>query len=503
MSWGMDWLGLEEDADERAIKRAYARQLRSTRPDEDPAGFQRLHEAYQAALAWVKYRDGHTLGSAEVQEVETGLAHATQCRPDLGDTLAGVSPVHTDAQALHDPVISVTSGGAVAEVPPVRPDLQLPPVAPPALDVERFARRVTKKACRIDSHAMAQWLTAQPELWSVGDKPRIGEAVLQRLQRVDAPIHESTFDALADCFGWNDVGSGVDPLDLEECRERLHGLWLFRLDEVDDPTVYRAPLRPSPAPGEDDRRVARLRRPWNRLRALMSATLPGRAHEMGEVLARFRAKAGSRPLQPRQIEFWQALNRRNEVNGTKIQLAMFRSALLGVGVAALILVKGIADGFAGGHRGYWGDLQPALIVGLSLLVLGSMILPLVGFVQWQAGAEHPRPRGWIVRLLVIPVLACAALWLMRGTDVRLAGVTLAWPVAALAMIRLLARGPFRMKFSPWMIGVVVILLPWLEKFGAVLAVGEIAAIGALLLWATDAVAQVPLSNAPRKPRGHP
>ncbi len=39
-------LGLDEDADERAVKRAYAQRLRSTRPDEDPEGFRvRLRRA--------------------------------------------------------------------------------------------------------------------------------------------------------------------------------------------------------------------------------------------------------------------------------------------------------------------------------------------------------------------------------------------------------------------------------------------------------------------------
>ncbi|WNH53981.1 hypothetical protein [Stenotrophomonas oahuensis] len=43
MSWGLEWLGLDAGADERAIKRAYAQRLRHTRPDEDPEAFQLLH----------------------------------------------------------------------------------------------------------------------------------------------------------------------------------------------------------------------------------------------------------------------------------------------------------------------------------------------------------------------------------------------------------------------------------------------------------------------------
>jgi len=45
-------LGIEQEgASERDVKRAYARLLKQHRPEDDPAGFQRLHTAYQRALA--------------------------------------------------------------------------------------------------------------------------------------------------------------------------------------------------------------------------------------------------------------------------------------------------------------------------------------------------------------------------------------------------------------------------------------------------------------------
>ena len=57
-------LGLDADADARAIKRAYAAALKTVRPDEDPEGFQRLNEAYRAALQWAQSRGAHEDESA-------------------------------------------------------------------------------------------------------------------------------------------------------------------------------------------------------------------------------------------------------------------------------------------------------------------------------------------------------------------------------------------------------------------------------------------------------
>ena len=46
-------LGVEQFADKKSIKIAYAKQLKLHRPDEDPEGFKQLHRAYKSALNWV------------------------------------------------------------------------------------------------------------------------------------------------------------------------------------------------------------------------------------------------------------------------------------------------------------------------------------------------------------------------------------------------------------------------------------------------------------------
>ena len=64
-------LGLESEANERDIKRAYARLLKEHRPDQDPEGFQRIRQAYEAATEQLKWRD--VLQPHQGQDAEDAL----------------------------------------------------------------------------------------------------------------------------------------------------------------------------------------------------------------------------------------------------------------------------------------------------------------------------------------------------------------------------------------------------------------------------------------------
>lgn len=65
-------LEITEGSDARNIKRAYATKLKVTRPDDDPQGFQKLHDAYKWALELDKYRQ------QQEQEQQERLAQQQQ-----------------------------------------------------------------------------------------------------------------------------------------------------------------------------------------------------------------------------------------------------------------------------------------------------------------------------------------------------------------------------------------------------------------------------------------
>lgn len=87
MAWPWSELGLPGPAGPEEVKHAYAQTLKQVHPEEDPEGFQRLHQAYQAA---------RRMARTFVRSAPIGTQPATEDDPDFEDLSS--QPDDTDTQ---------------------------------------------------------------------------------------------------------------------------------------------------------------------------------------------------------------------------------------------------------------------------------------------------------------------------------------------------------------------------------------------------------------------
>jgi hypothetical protein len=115
-------LNLSLDADERAVKRAYAAALKETRPDDDPLAFQALVAARDRALDWVRRRGTGTLIPVleEVAERpgQRDVAPIGETAPSLvSDTSPDQSDQATEAGFVKQGAVTVLPTDAPLDLP--------------------------------------------------------------------------------------------------------------------------------------------------------------------------------------------------------------------------------------------------------------------------------------------------------------------------------------------------------------------------------------------------
>ena len=250
----LDWFGLPPEADEREIKRAYARRLRTVRPDEDPAGFQQLHEMYQRALAWqaraammAMAPDEDEAGEDDGEELERAGEIAAPVQPP---PMPKLPPMRSAPQMPHVP--NVPPAPHMPHVPPAAPAPQIPRVppaaapapmpppppvpdrhqpwrpvqfgqpptaaAPQVFDLQVFIEAYLKLAPLGDPRQLKTWLHEQPALWSLQIKQQVGRALIQRLLQEVPPIDAASMDATLGFFDLEHTQSGVDAMHLHQLR---------------------------------------------------------------------------------------------------------------------------------------------------------------------------------------------------------------------------------------------------------------------------------------------
>lgn len=223
MHWALSTLGVGPDADERAIKRAYAAKLKTTRPEEDPQGFQALNEAYRTALAWCSARDADEEQPARPAVVEAGDGHRTD----------ETSAPETTPDAVSPPAIETTREAPVASSDDTAESEGEP------FDAERFFDDCFAAARDGDPRVIDRWLNAQPILWSLQHKAMIGHWLLRAMHERTPPMPDRSFDRIAQFFGYHELHGGYDPLALQGLRTRVNDAWRWTRQASQQPAVAK------------------------------------------------------------------------------------------------------------------------------------------------------------------------------------------------------------------------------------------------------------------------
>lgn len=143
-------LGLDDAADIGTIKRAYAKLLRTHRPDEDAVAFQRLHDAYEACLQQVHWR---ALDEDDADPDDGHVDAAPDALRDAGNEydIAPAAP-QTDTEATEGAGFSLDAFF----------DEFLPVAREPRTDIDA-------------------WLRVHPALYSIADRAQVADALVWRL----------------------------------------------------------------------------------------------------------------------------------------------------------------------------------------------------------------------------------------------------------------------------------------------------------------------------------
>lgn len=428
MSWAHEHLGIDLDADERAIKRAYAAKLRATRPDEDPEGFQQLNEAYQTALAMLRHRLAQEAFAAQESDTDSEPQAPAEA-PAVEATAANAQPEDVD----HDGSTAAEPQPAEAEaVDDGEPQGE-------AITLDQFLDACLDAGGDGDPRVLEDWLRAQPVLWSLEHKAMIGHWLLRLMDARLPPMTERNFDILAEFFGYNDLHAGYDPLALQRLRARLVEAWRALQAERRSRKHTRRP-GPSPAhsfawlaeqrqqrqqqqPKIDEERekaaymhrLLRLHgyliRPASTWKNLWTSLNIGRASSVREMLLN-NPFGGWENLPDRirrdQIAYWLAATEGDHWTSQRVQIALFRCLMLALPASPLLATIRMLDA---GQTGMTLSLALSSIAWPWAILMSAWALQ-AGFrrlLHWQGGAEPSSPALRRIHLALAPMLAIICL----------------------------------------------------------------------------------------------
>jgi hypothetical protein len=497
MNRALHALGLGADADERAIKRAYAAKLKTTRPDSDPEGFQALNEAYRAALIWAQSRpteeDAPSTASVIPVALMDTVAGELEPQPGLSCDTGGDSDAierrDLDEARIDAPEMRANEAADIDIAAPVEA-----PEEPVRFDLDAFFETCAALAVRSRDGELLAWLNAQPILWSLEHKGQIGHWLLRYLQEQRPPIEARRFDVMADFFGLLDLNSGYDAYLIHRLRHRLHLSWEVQSEQL-RALAQRAGMDGSSVAADirQTRRVlSQIRRPMRTAQVLFAGLMPMYPSAVRSFLHRLdfgNLDDLPPPIDPQQVAFWDAAGDRSRLSAPRLMIGATRCLAYALaGVAIVLLVKAMTPGIAVDPviaLKTGATLLAALLAGWSTWIGGQACL------EWQCLPESEDVRFGRLRWALIPLLALSAFALQWALQWDLAASVLSLWLLLLAWHRYRRRNGYLFGFVQrrpiWSaVGIALLLGPGLALLDSspYAVIGGLCAL-AVALWFAD------------------
>jgi hypothetical protein len=494
LHWSFAHLGIPGDADARAVKRAYATKLKTTRPEDDPEGFQRLHEAYQAALDWLRSRETCTDIDADLdafaEDAPSGAVTLTLSQETLFEHLSAQSdaPFGMPAFAAEDALDAAADRDGDRSA--IASSNAVPSEASAQFDPDALIDDCIASAMRSHDGDLLAWLNAQPALWSLAHKTQIAPWLLQRLHEQRPPIPTRQFDTLAEFFGLLDLHSGYDAYTIHRLRHRLQLAWEIETRQTralaertaQDGGSMAANLR------QAARVLGQVTRPLRWPQVLWASLVPGYPSAVRTFLQRLdfgNLDDLPAPIREDQIAFWNEAGDRSAFSKPRWAVSVARLCAYTLGIVlAFALFSSITPVGTSITEVIEASFTPMLILWVAYLVYGT-------FIRWQALPESAAVRFPWLRTASIPLLGVVAmvvdLWLEHN-DI---GIVAATVVLFLAVQRYRWRSGHaygeksQLNTMPrvrLLVGVVVLVSAWVSGF--IFIAPAITGV-ALTLWALD------------------